>query len=185
MKHFFVYIINTKETEIIEGTAEDSINAGWTQFTQEQEEYYESHPNATVWEVQNLYEAPKPYTPIVSLEDFKEQKREALSQYSFDTLHKYVKDYQVFNAECSIRANGENTFYTLQQANEILDKYNLYGRICRKIYYTFINLCDRCNENHIVDNLYGNCIDLYDKIEEFDKDSLENEIDREIGYLEY
>ena len=165
-KHYFVKPINRNDIIILSGDEGIDIN-GWTQFTDEQENYYRENPNASTWEIKNLREVAS--ETAISVDKLKEQAINNISQYSFDTLHKYVKDYQILNAQCSIRANGENTFYCIEKANQILDMYEYYGVQCRNIYYQFIDALNNCFTEDDVNKLYENTIDDYDAIKEYDQ----------------
>ena len=159
--YFVAFRIVTSENPI-----DLNINPAYTPFTQEQNEFYAEHPNATYWEVKNCEMAPEPVLP--TLDDVKLTAKEFLSQLSLDTMRKYVKEYQMENAQSSLYLLNINsqaeTIYDETKANEIMETYTNVGRELRGIYKTAesaVNNCETIDDVNSAQVYYENIYNNY------------------------
>lgn len=169
--HYFVTPINDPTLIILEGDESCSSINGWVAFTEEQEEYYSEHPEISPYDLKNIdFDSSEDEVETVELPDevkvmvIREKLIKELSEYSFERLHEIVKDYQVLNAYCVLKYPERESFYTTEEAETIMRKYNDYGTAYRNIYYSFVENVRKCETVDEVTSMFENYKNEYDKI---------------------
>lgn len=113
-----------------------ALNPAYTPLTAEQTAFYLEHPNASVYEVKRCALDPEPEPP--TLEEVQAEAKKNLSQISLDTLDRFVKVYQLANAQASLymleKDPSAETIYDEVRAREIMDTYTNVGKELREMY---------------------------------------------------
>lgn len=162
--YFVDYKIVTTEQEV-----NTEYNHTFVPFTQEQNEFYAEHPDATYWEVVKCQMDPEPEPPTPpSLDEVKKEAISFLSEKSLATLGRYVKEYQLANAQSSLYMLDKypeySPIYTREKAVEVITTYDRVGLDLRTIYKnaeTDINGCETVEEVATFRAYYENQYDNY------------------------
>lgn len=111
-------------------------NPAYTPLTKAQAQFYESNPDASIYEVKNCKLNEQYIEPEPTLEELKAAAIKQLSELSLATLDKFVKAYQVANAQSSLFAisKGDLPIYAKAQAEKVLSDYNTHGLNLRSLY---------------------------------------------------
>lgn len=165
--YFVNYRIVTSDHEI-----DLNINPAYIPFTDEQNIFYAEHPDANYWEVVRCEMNPEPVPPIPpTLEEVKTEAIKYLSNKSLATLGKYVKDYQLANAQSSLYMLDNypeyNPIYTREKAIEVITTYDRVGLKLRTIYKnaeTNINGCETVEEVESFKTYYEEEYDRYEYV---------------------
>lgn len=160
--YFIEHRIVTSDHEI-----DLNINPAYVPFTSEQNIFYTEHPNASYWEVRNCEMNPEPVPP--TLEDIKTDAKSYLSNLSLETMRKFVKEYQMENAQSSLYIIGldpqSETIYDESKASEIMTTYTYIGRDLRNAYKeaeNAINNCENVESINTVKNYYESFYNNYE-----------------------
>lgn len=142
--YFYDYRILTVDYEI-----NIELNPRCVPFTEQQNKFYAEHPDASYWEVVNCKMNPQPEPPVPpTLDEIKIDSKNFLSNLSLSILGRYVKEYQLANAQSSlaiITINPESTpIYDENHAKEVINTYDEVGRDLRTIYKTSESAIDEC-----------------------------------------
>lgn len=103
---------------------------------------------------------------MTEIDMIKKDVTEGLSIYSLETLHRFIDEYQIFNAERSLAHNGHDTFYSVEKAQELLNIYDNIGMQCRNLYYAFCEELEPLTDPTEIYDLRDYYMSLYDAIEE-------------------
>lgn len=143
---------------------------GFTPLTEEQVAFYETHPDASTQEIQHckLIEISVPYVP--TLEEQQKKAVSFLSQYSLNTLDRFVSAYQLANAQCSVlwaesNNKGEPPIYDLTTAQGYIDTYLRVGGLCRDKFYEAKGLIESAVNNAEIEEIKASAISYYDTLE--------------------
>lgn len=126
------------------------MNPAYIPFTAEQNAFYAEHPDASYWEVVRCQMDPEPEPPTPpTLDEVKVEAIKYLSEKSLATLGRYVKEYQLANAQSSLYMLDKypeySPIYTREKAIEVITTYDRVGLDLRTIYKsaeTAINSCE-------------------------------------------
>ena len=131
-----------------------NLNPSYTLFTPEQDAFYAEHPEASYWEIKNCRIIPEPIPP--TLDDIKRDAINFLSEKSLSVLGKYVKEYQLANAQSSLymldKYPGHSTIYTEEKAMEIILTYDNVGLDLRTIFKEAETNINGCQDTESVEN---------------------------------
>lgn len=142
----------------------------FTPLTEEQIAFYESNPDASVFEVQNckLYEPYIPEEP--ELIEVQTQAIDFIKQYSLNTMDRFVSAYQLANAQCSIlwaeKGNkGEVPIYDEETAQNYINTYLRIGGLCRAKFYEVRELIESVTNKSEIEEIKASAISYYDTLE--------------------
>ena len=142
------YFVKTDRGEVIQEKLE-TINCemftDFTELTGEQKTFYLTNPTASIQEIKNCA------LNIVTLEDYKAQRIEELSQLSKDTSYKLLTIEQRENLDCEL----PNLPYTQEQRIALNSN-------CRTEFYRVKNLIESATTIQEVDSAYNS--NIYNQI---------------------
>ncbi len=127
-------------------------------FTAEQLAFYKAHPHATPLQIKNM---KMPEIASFDLTLYKKEKLSILSEISLYTLHRFVEEYQFNNAVRSMAKGGTDTFYSLREAEEILETYDRIGWVCRTKFYETKKQINEATAKEQVDEIIDNAVTYY------------------------
>lgn len=160
--YFVDYRIVTSDHEI-----DLNINPAYIPFTAEQNEFYIEHPNASYWEIRNCRMNPEPVPP--TLEEVKHNCIKILSEKSLEILGRYVKEYQLANAQSSLyileKYPQYNPIYTEDKAIEVITTYDRVGLDLRTIFKYAEKEINDCETSEEVENIKNYYMQQYDNYE--------------------
>lgn len=158
--YYFVTLSNGRTT-IQNWDLDMTNNPAFIELSQEQITFLELNPNASINEVRtctlNIVS-----TQAEILQQLKEEALSQISSLSYDTLFSFITEQQFTNAQASYLALSneivavENSVYSLEQATDIIQKYNIIGKDCRDYYYVCKNLIVEANDSVSINNILGN-----------------------------
>lgn len=147
MNHY--YFVNYT-IKVFEWEVNTDLNPAYVELTDEQRDFYLDHPNASYWEVEKCELDPQPEPIIPTLEEEQEGAKKYLSDLSLTVLGKYVKEYQLANAQSSLYELSQDpsavTIYDESHSKEIISTYNKIGRELRNIYKSAESDINSCTE---------------------------------------
>lgn len=160
--NYFVTPINGGENIILEGDKGVTL-PGWVPFTEEQEEFYKSHPDYEVWRIQScteIYEQP--------YDEYKESKVNDFKDYSEGLLNnKYAS--KVMDLLSSVVLNYKDSVYSQEDTRKIMVDYTTDKINANKILDTFVKRIESTKGKDSLDSLYESNISLlYDTINKKD-----------------
>lgn len=142
-----------------------SSNNKFKALTEEQLAYYEAHPNASVYEVQNLIEPTEP-TPLTPrpIEDVKADALKAVSAYSLKTIDRFCNTYQYANAQVSLSVADGEGIYSHEEAQRYLNAYRTVGKKCRQEYYSVKAAIEAATSETSIETIKTLAYEYYDNI---------------------
>lgn len=131
----YYYFFRENDIIVSENIIDTQIFPEYVQLTDDEREFYLTNPNATAYEVKNLIL----YQDMTASEDMKRGVEISISDYSIYTLDEILPPYKVQNAIISLKIinDGIESIYDRQMSEEILQKYNTVGNLCRNLFYQF------------------------------------------------
>ena len=167
-----LFFIKTNKNRLLIHEGSESLKnlTGFTPFTEEQVAFYEAHPEASVQEIKQcrLIDISAPYVP--TLEEEQKAAVSFLSQYSLNTLDRFVSAYQLANAQCSVlwaesNNKGEPPIYDLETAKGYIDTYLRIGGLCRAKFYETKGLIESAVNKAEIEEIKASAISYYDTLE--------------------
>lgn len=167
-----LFFIKTNKNRLLIQEGPESLQhlTGFTPFTEEQVAFYEAYPEASVQEIKQckLMEISAPYVP--TLEEEQKEAVSFLSQYSLNTLDRFVSAYQLANAQCSVlwaesNNKGEPPIYDLKTAQGYIDTYLRIGGLCRAKFYEAKGLIESAVNKTEIEEIKASAISYYDTLE--------------------
>lgn len=150
----YYYFVDEKMILGYETPVDTGVFTQMVELTDEQKIFYIENPNASIREVKNL-RLDKVYEP--SLDEVKQNAIDYLSRLSLETSEKIVPTYKINNAITTLNIQGENTIYSTDEANRIVNDYNSIGKTCREMFYEakgrILNCSDEEGVIHIKEEL--------------------------------
>ena len=142
-----------------------SSNSKFKALTEEQLSYLESHPNASVYDVQNLIEPVEPTPPTPRpIEEVKAEALKEVSAYSLKTIDRFCNTYQYANAQVSLSAADGEGIYSHEEAQRYLDAYRVVGKKCRQEYYSVKAAIEAATSETSIETIKTLAYEYYDNI---------------------
>lgn len=163
MNHYFHL---NKKIKSFDFEVDCSINKAYTPLTEEQSLFYEQHQDASLYEVKTcmLYESAP--LPAPNIEEVKESAKKYISNYSAETMGRFITDLKLANASASLSIGPEEQvapIYTNDEAKDVIRKFNIIGAALRNTYHFFANCIDNCSSVENIDNFKQEAINFYDE----------------------
>lgn len=146
----FYYIYKNIKVKVKNETVDTKLFPQFVPMTPEQVEFYLTNPTASIEEIKKceLNEVER-----IPLDKYKNDSINAISTYSLNVSRTIIPDYKVQNAIVCLNTNCENHIYPSEECQSILNRYNIIGKTCRDMFYTYKTRIEDCATHEEVDTI--------------------------------
>lgn len=138
-------------------------------MTEEQINFYNEHPHASIEEIKQceLIQIER-----IPLDKYKTDSINAISIYSLNVSSTIIPDYKIQNAIACLNSNCQNHIYQNEECQNIFNRYDSIGKICRDMFYNFKECIEECTTHEEVDMITTIAYNEYTTLIENEKDVL-------------